>query len=315
MATYLLRRAGMTFAVVILVTTILGALAQAIPGDPVTVIMGPRASPELADQVRDEMGLDEPLWRQVVEYLYNAAHGDLGRDFVSNEPVTHILGAYTPHTMILAFSALLLAAIVGVPLGVYSATRLGGVVDGVVSVLSIAFITVPAYVVALLLLLVFAIILRVSPALGAGDITKPLDYASHLILPASALAVGWAGYFARIVRSSMLEIGGRNYIRVARSLGIGERIVAYQYMLKNAIVPTVSLLGVALGDLLGGAVFVEVIFSRPGVGSLVVDAISDRNYPIVRGAVLEIAILFVVANLIADLSYRFLDPRVRVETS
>lgn len=315
MLRYLMWRLGMTAAVAVIVAAFLGVLARIVPGDPVTLVMGPRASPAFAKQVRQQMGLDEPVWVQVGSFLWHAVQGDLGTDFVSHQPVTKILAAYLPHTIILAFTALGLAAVVGIPLGVYAARKPGTIVDAVMSLISVSFITVPSYVSGLLLLLIFPVLLGVLPATGVGDIGKPAEYLQHLVLPASALALVWVGYLARIVRSSMLEVLGANYIRAAHALGLGDRLIAYRYALKNAIVPTVALLGVSLGDLLGGAVFVEVIFSRPGLGSLIVDAITNRNYPIVRGGVLVIALLFVLANLAADLSYRFLDPRIRVEES
>lgn len=313
MLRYLLWRLGMTLAVVVVVVAFLGLLVNIVPGDPVTLVMGPRASPEFAAEVRRQMGLDEPVWEQVWSFFWNAAQGDLGTDFVSHQPVTEILAAFVPDTIILAFSALALAAIVGIPLGVYAATRPGSIMDTITSFASVSLITMPSYLTGLLLLLIFPVVLGVLPSAGVGDLDDPVEYVRHLILPASALALVWVGYLARIVRSSMLEVMGANYIRAARALGLHERFVAYRYALKNAIVPTVALLGVSLGDLLGGAVFVEVIFSRPGLGSLIVDAINTRNFPVVRGGVLVITLLYVVANLAADISYRFLDPRIRVE--
>lgn len=313
MGRYLLRRLAMTAAVVLAVIVFLAVLARIVPGDPVTLIMGPRASPEFAAQVREQMGLDLPVWQQVASYLWGVLQGDLGTDFISHQPVSQILAVNLPHTIILAFTALGIAAAVGIPLGVFAATRPGSIADSVTSLLSVSLITMPSFVSGLLLLLIFPVLLGVLPATGAGDLASPLDYLRHLILPALALAVVWIGYLARVVRSSMMEVMGAGYIRAARAQGIHERVIAYRYALKNAIIPTVALLGVSLGDLLGGAVFVEVIFSRPGLGSLIVDSISTRNYPIVQGGVLVVAIMFVLANLAADLSYRFLDPRIRVE--
>lgn len=312
MGRYLLQRLGTTFAVILTLITFLAVIVHLIPGDPVTQVMGPRASPEFAERIRTEMGLDDPVPVQVVDFLTGAVQGDLGRDFVSNAPVTEIVFANLPHTLLLAFLALGLAALIGIPLGVLTATRPDSLLDRVTSLLSVSFITMPSYVSGLLLLLIFSVVLDVLPATGAGNISDPLDYLRHLILPASALAITWVGYLARIVRTSMLEVMGQNYIRAARALGLRERMIAYRYALKNAVVPTIALLGVSLGDLFGGTVFVEVIFSRPGLGTLIVDAITQRNFPIVRGGVLVIAVLFVVANLLADLSYRYLDPRVRV---
>jgi len=312
-ASYLARRLVMTLAVVVVVMTFLGVLVHLIPGDPVETVLGPRASPALAERVRAEMGLNDPVPAQVVDFFRGAARGDLGRDFVNNAPVTAIVGSHLPHTVILAFTALAAAALLGIPLGVYAATRPDTLMDRVTSLLSVSFITMPSYVAGLLLLLLFAVMLGWLPATGAGSLSDPGDYLRHLILPATALAITWVGYLARIVRTSMLEVMGANYIRAARALGLRERLIAYRYALKNAVVPTVALLGVSLGDLLGGAVFVELIFSRPGLGSLIVNAIANRNFPIVRGGVLVIALMFVAANLATDLTYRFLDPRVRVE--
>lgn len=312
MARYLFRRLGMTVAVVVTLITFLSVLVHLIPGDPVALVMGPRASPEFAETVREEMGLNDPVPVQVWDFFSSAVQGDLGRDFVSNVPVTEIVFANLPHTLILAITALALAALIGIPLGVFTATRPNTFLDRATSLLSVGFITMPSYVSGLLLLLVFALMLDLLPATGAGSVADPVEYLRHLVLPAFALAITWVGYLARIVRTSMLEVMGENYIRAARALGVRERLIAYRYALKNAVIPTIALLGVSLGDLFGGTVFVEFIFSRPGLGTLIVDAISNRNFPIVRGGVLVIAVLFVLANFLADLSYRSLDPRVRV---
>jgi peptide/nickel transport system permease protein len=163
-------------------------------------------------------------------------------------------------------------------------------------------------------LIIFAVRLQVLPSIGGGDLSDPVDYTLHLILPVTALAVTWIGYIARLVRTSMLEVMNADYIRTARAYGVRESLVAYKYALRNAIIPTIAVLGVAFGSLIGVAVFVEVIFARPGLGMLVYDAIQARNYPVVRGGVLVIAILFVLANLAADLMYQVVDPRIRVRS-
>ena len=227
--------------------------------------------------------------------------------------MTTIIAEAIPHTFWLALSSLGLASLLGIPLGVFSAARPNSLADRLTSILAISFITLPSYVAALLLLLIFAVQLNWLPAIGVGDPNDPLDYLRHLILPAIALAVTWIGYLARLVRASMLEILNETYIRTALSFGLRARTVFYKYALRNAIIPTVAVLGVGMGNLLGGAVFTEVIFTRPGLGRLIYDAIADRNYPIVRGGILVAALLFVLANLITDLSYNFLDPRIRLE--
>ena len=303
----------MSGVVALLVMVFLGALVHLVPGDPVKLILGPRASEALSEVVREQMGLDDPIPVQVFDFVVGALHGDLGTDFVTQLPVTTLIGDALPHTIVLALSSLGLAALLGVPLGVYAATRPNTLIDRITGVVSVSFITLPAYVAGLFLLLLFAVRLEWLPAIGSGSFSDPADYVRHLILPSVALAVTWIGYLARLVRTSMLEVLNANYIRTAQAFGIRERVIFYRYALKNAIIPTIAVLGVGLGNLMGGAIFVEVIFARPGLGLLIFDSLASRNFPIVRGGVLVVALLFVFANLLADLSYRFLDPRIRVE--
>jgi peptide/nickel transport system permease protein len=310
---YVLKRLGMTAIVVLLLMVFLAIIIHLIPGDPVRTILGPRASEELSQTVRAEMGLDDPVPVQVYDFVKNALQGDLGQDFVSRLPVTTLIGEALPHTLILAAAGLGLAALVGIPLGVFASTRPNSIGDRLAGIVSITLITVPAYVAGLFLLLIFAVQLDWFPAIGTGDFSDPIDYLKHLALPAIALALTWVGYLARLTRTSMFEVLNQNYIRTAHAFGLPNRRIYYKYALKNAIIPTVAVLGVGLGTLMGGAVFVEIIFTRAGLGTLILDSIENRNFPIVRGSVLVIAVLFVVSNLLADLSYRLLDPRVRVE--
>jgi peptide/nickel transport system permease protein len=310
---YLVKRVVMSALVGLLIIVMLSGLVHVIPGDPVQIILGPRASPALSAAVRQQMGLDDPVYRQIADFVWGVLHGNLGEDFVTGVPVTKLIGAALPHTVVLAVAGLGLAVVLGVPLGVLAATRPNSLLDRVTAFVSVSFITMPPYVAGLFLLLLFALHWPVLPAVGTGSFSDPLDYARHLVLPAVALGLGWIGYFARLVRTSMLEVLSANYVRTAYAFGIRERLIFYKYALKNALVPTVAVLGVGLGTLLGGAIFVEVIFARNGLGQLVFAAIATRNYPIVRGTALVIALLFVAANLLADLSYRFLDPRIRVE--
>jgi peptide/nickel transport system permease protein len=312
-ARYLLKRLVMTIVVVLLVMTFLSVVVHLIPGDPASVILGPRATPELIEAVRQQMHLDEPVWKQVWLFVSNAVQGDFGQDFITGLSIRSIVADALPYTATLAVAALLLASLVGIPLGVYAATRPNTVVDRVAALFSVSFITIPSYVAGLYLLLLFALSWPILPAVGAGSFSHPLDYLKHLALPATALAVTWIGYIARLVRASMLEVRTANYIRTAYAVGLPERRIFYKYALKNAVIPTVAVLSVGLGDLMAGAVFIEVIFSRPGLGTTVVDAIETRNFPILQACVLVIAIIYVGANLLADLSYRFLDPRIRVE--
>jgi peptide/nickel transport system permease protein len=308
---YILKRLGMAVVVMLLATLFLASLAHIIPGDPVKLMLGPRASESMSARVREEMGLDDPIPVQLFDFVVDLLHGDLGIDFATRTPVRDMIAAVLPHTIALALASLGMAVLIGIPLGVISATRPNSWVDRTLGILSVSMITMPTYVSALLLLLIFAVGLRAVSSIGAGEFSDPLDYLKRLLLPATALAITWVGYLARLVRASLLEVMNQNYIRTAHAYGVSERTVSYKYALKNALIPTVAVLGVGLGNLLGGAVFVEVIFTRPGLGSLVFQAISERNYPAARGAILVAALLFVLANLAADLSYRYLDPRIR----
>ena len=300
------------FLVVLIVMAFLAILDRLIPGNPVTFIFGPRATPAVIKQVRHQMGLDVSVPVQVYRYIINAFQGNLGTDFVTDRSVASLVLTNLQYTIVLAVAGLGLAVVIGLPLGILAATRPGGLLDRVIGIISISFITAPSFVVGLLLIIVFAVQLRILPVIGAGNAGDPVDQLKHLVLPAVALALGWIGYIARLVRSNMLEVLTANYIRTAQAFGIRRSKVFYQYALKNAAAPVVAVLGVGLGSLLGGAVFIEVIFDRPGLGTLAYNAISSRNYPIVQGTALVIAVMVIVANLLADITYRLLDSRVQL---
>ncbi len=312
MIVYFVRRLLMTIAVLLLVTVFLSLLVHIIPGDPAKTLLGPRASPELIEKTRAAMDLDQPVHIQVARFAWNVLHGSFGTDVFTGVSINKLIGAALPHTLILAFASLGMAVLLGIPLGVFSATHQDSWLDRVTALISISFTTIPSYVAGLFLLLIFAVELKVLPAMGLGEEGDPVDYLKHLILPATALAITWIGYLARLVRTSLLEVLNETYVRAARAGGLSERLIRYKYALKNALIPTVAVLGVGLGSLMGGAVFVEIIFTRPGMGTLIYKAIQARNYPIVRSSVLVVAFLFVFANLLADVIYTYLDPRVQL---
>ena len=313
MRAYLLKRLTMTVLVLLVVMIFLALLVQIVPGDPAKIILGPRATPELIARIRSAMDLDQPPHIQVGRFLWRTLRGDLGTDIWTGRPIVDIIGDVLLHTVVLAWSSLGLAVLVGIPLGVYSASHPDSWADRLTAVLSISFITIPSYVAGLFLLLIFAVQFRAMPAMGLGETSDLSDYVRHLVLPSVALAVTWVGYLARLVRTSLLEVFNADYIRAARAAGLRQQLILYKYALKNALIPTVAVLGVGIGNLMGGAVFVEVIFSRPGMGSLLFNAIQTRNYPLVRAGVLTIAFLFVLANLLADFTYTYLDPRIQLE--
>jgi peptide/nickel transport system permease protein len=289
------------------------SLTLLIPGDPATVLLGPRATPEAVAALNAQMGLDLPLPVRLGQFLAHGLRGDLGKDVLSGRSVSHMLVEALPNTALLAFSSIFLAILLGVPLGAVSALRPGSVIDQGVAFLSVGFVSAPSFVSSIFLLLVFALWLDWFPVLGAGEPGAPLDQLWHVVLPAVALAITWVGYIARLLRSSLLEVLNEPYIRTMRAYGVRETVVTMKYALKPACIPTLAVLGMGVGELLGGAVFAEVIFNRPGLGSLIYGAIEERNYPVVQGGVLVIVILFVLTNLLVDLSYAWIDPRLRVQ--
>jgi peptide/nickel transport system permease protein len=312
MPLYIIKRVLMTLLVLLLVIIFLSLLVHIVPGDPVTTILGPRATPGMIQKMRAAMDLDKPFYVQIGNFLLNILHGTLGVDAVTGAPISKLVSAALPHTMILAISSLVLAILCGVPMGVYSATHPNSLPDRILAIVSISFTTIPSYVAGLFLLLIFAVDLHALPAMGVGKSGNTLDYLRHLILPSIALAITWIGYLGRLVRTSLLEVLNETYIRASRAAGLSERLVRYRYALKNALIPTVAVLGVGLGSLMGGAVFIEIIFTRPGMGLLIYNAIQVRNYPLVRAGVFVVAVLFVLANFSADLLYTYLDPRIQL---
>ena len=304
-------RVGTTALVLLGAMLLLFALSALVPGDPATALLGPAATPEYAARFVQEMGLDQPWPRRLGTFLAHVAVGDLGTDALSGQRVTAVVGAVMPYTFILTFAAIGLAVATGVPLGCYAATHRGGAADGVLAAASVTLIAVPSFVIAIGLLLLFSAGLTWFPVLGAGDPGSWRDQALRLVLPTLSLSVGWIGYIARLVRSAMLEVLEEPYIRTARAYGMPRGLVTYKYALKNAALPVLAVLGLGIGRLLGGAVLVEIVFARPGLGRLIFDAISTRNFPVLQGAVLVVVLVFVLTNLVVDLGFTALDPRLR----
>lgn len=290
---------------------LLFTLSSIVPGDPATALLGTQATPELSKQFIRDMGLDQPVHIRLWRFFSNVLQGNLGKDVVTGKTVTSMVGAALPYTLILTFSAIGLAVVVGMPLGIYAATHRGSKMDNLLAFASVAFIAVPGFVLAIFLLLIFSVWLDWLPVLGASRSGDLWDEFKRMILPTTALALTWVGFIARLVRASMLEVMGENYIRTSRAYGLSERLVTYKYALKNACIPTIAILGLGIGRLLSQGVFIEIVFSRPGLGRLIYGAISDRNYPVVQGAVLVVVVGFVLINLIVDLSYSAIDPRIR----
>jgi peptide/nickel transport system permease protein len=311
MVFYALRRIGLALVIVLCAMAVLFGMIHLVPGDPITIALGPRATEAMRQAYLAKMRLDQPVYLQFLAFAGGVLQGDLGADVFSNRSVATIVSEQLPYTLALTGAGLGWAVLLGIPLGCYSAIHRNSFFDKFSGVITVGAIAVPSFVVALYALLVFAVWLRWLPAIGAGETGDLGDQLLHLILPAFAIGLGWVGYLARLVRASMLEVMGESHIRTARAFGLPEGMIVYRYALKIAILPTVTLLGVGIGNLLSGAVFAEIVFARPGIGKLIYDMVITRNYPVVQGAVLVTTALFVLSALLADLLNAWLDPRVR----
>ena len=308
---YAAKRLGLSIVIIACALLTLFTLLHMIPGDPASIALGPRATPEIQAAYAEKMHLNEPIVVQFGIFFSNVLQGDLGVDVFSNKPVAETVSEMLPFTLILTLAALAWAALVGIPLGCLSALYPNTWLDRITGILSVGTIAVPSFLVSVWAIIFFAITLRWLPVIGAGEEGDIMDQIEHLILPAFAVGLGWVGYLARLVRASMLEVMGENYIRSARAFGLPEWKVVYLYALKVAILPTITLVGIGFGNLLSSAVFAEIIFSRPGMGKLIFDMVMFRNFPVVQGAVLVTTALYVCVTLFADLAVATVDPRVR----
>jgi peptide/nickel transport system permease protein len=279
-----------------------------LSGDPVLLMVSSDAPPDVVTATRHALGFDRPLYEQFGRYVTRAAQGDLGVSLRSNRPVATLIRERLPATVELTLAALLIAVAVAVPAGIVSAVRRGSLVDRVAMVGAVAGQAMPIFWLALLLITLFGVYLRWLPVFGRGSL-------AHLVLPAVSLSTVILGRLARLVRSSMLEVLGQDYVRTARAKGVGEPRVLAAHALKNAAIPIVTLLGLQFAQLLGGAVVTETIFAWPGIGRLVVEAIFNRDFPVVQGVVLVVSLIFVTVNLLVDLAYAALDPRIRSEAA
>lgn len=311
MLAYALKRTGLAVIITAISLILLISMIQFIPGDPAAVLLGPLASPAMRELFKQQMGLDQPAIIQIARFFARVLTGDLGTDVLTNRSVLITVIEQLPYTLALIATSIGWSALLGIPLGCFAAVYRGSLADRIVGVLSVSSIALPSFVVAVYGLLLFSVRLGWFPTIGAGDTGTPLDQLHHLVLPSLAVGLGWVGYLARMVRASMLEVLSENHIRMARAFGLQERTITYQYALKIAIIPTIVILGMGVGNMISSAVFAEIVFARPGVGRLIFDAISTRNYPVVMGAVMITTGFYVLCTLAADLIAAGLDPRVR----
>ncbi len=279
-----------------------------LSGDPVLLMVSSDAPADVIATTRHELGFDRPLHAQFIDYVARAARGDLGVSLRSSLPVAALIRDRLPATVELTVAALLIAVAIAIPAGIVSAVKRGSALDRLAMVGAVAGQAVPIFWLALLLIAFFGVYLRWFPVFGRGSL-------AHLVLPAVSLSTVILGRLARLVRGSMLEVLGQDYVRTARAKGVGEVRVLAGHALKNAAIPIVTLLGLQFAQLLGGAVVTETIFAWPGIGRLVVEAIFNRDFPVVQGVVLVVSLIFVAVNLLVDLAYAALDPRIRTEAA
>lgn len=304
MAVYVLRRLVMLVPVLFGVSVLVFLMLHLTPGDPARVVAGPDATPEQVEEVRVALGLDQPLYTQYGDYMWRLFHGDLGRSIITRDAVTSELWPRYVATAQLAAAAMVLAVVVGMTFGIVAATRQYSILDNILSVLSLVGLSTPAYWLGLMLILLFSLRLEWFPSAGKGGI-------SHFVLPTVTLGTFAMATVARMTRGSMLEVMHQEYVQTARAKGLRDRAVLVQHALKNALIPVITVVGLQVGQLLSGAVLTETVFAWPGIGRFLVDSIEARDFPIVQGGVLLTAVTFVVVNLIVDLLYGVVDPRIR----
>ncbi len=304
MSRYVLQRVLMLVPVLLGVSLIVFAILKLIPGDPARVMAGLDASAADVVNIRGELGLDRPLHVQYARFLGNALVGDFGRSIRSKRPVRDEIANTLPATVQLAVVSMAAAIVFGAGLGIVAATHQSSLWDTLAMVLALFGISVPIFWLGLMLILVFAVVLGWLPAQGRGG-------PEHLILPGLTLGVASAGIIARMMRASLLEVLRHDYVRTARAKGLGEWLVVMRHALKNASIPVVAVVGLQFGQLLGGAVITETVFAWPGMGRLVVEGIKFRDFPVVQASILLLALLFSLVNLMVDLLYAYLDPRIK----
>jgi ABC-type dipeptide/oligopeptide/nickel transport system permease component len=304
---YLQRRFALAVPTVLLTSVVVFLMLYLIPGDPASIYVGENtATPERLDQIRHAMGLDRPLYVQYADFVWRALHGDLGRSLQTNRPVLTEIASRLPNTVELAVAAMVIGMVLGVTLGLLAGLFHNTLVDNLAMVVAIFGISIPVFWLGLLLIMLFAVRLHWLPATSDSSL-------AGLVLPACSLALLSAASLARLVRSSVLDVVRQEYLATARAKGLEQAVIVARHIVPNALIPVITVMGLQFGALLSGAVITETIFARPGLGKLVVDSIQNKDLPVVQGVVLVLALIYVFMNLLVDVSYAVIDPRIRFE--
>ena len=312
MARYVAQRLAEAVPVLLLASVLVFSILHLVPGDPIDAMIGAAsfgvgdrtAQEQLVAQLREQLGLNDPLPLQYLRWLWNATHLDLGESFIRHQPVMKLIGERLPSTVELAGAALVLSVSLGVVLGLLAAVKRNSPIDRLVMLFSLGGVSIPSFFFAILLILLFSVTLGLVPATGSGSLDR-------LILPALVLGYEGTGLIARLTRASLLDVLGREYVRTAHAKGLAPRSVLLGHAMRNALIPVVTIVGLQLGRLLAGSVIVETIFARQGIGQLAIDSIIAKDYPVVQGVILLTATTYVIANLLVDVSYGFINPRIR----
>jgi len=293
------------------VFTLVFLLVRVAPGDPAVAALGDYASQEAVEALREKMGLNEPIWTQYARSLYGFIRGDLGSSLITDEPVSRQVGTALPYTAELTLVGILFGTLLGIPIGIFTALKRNHTIDYVGRAFSLIGLSIPAFYMGVLLMIAFSLNLKLFPTVGGGDLSNLGSNLRYLFLPAVTLGIIMMAYITRMTRSSFLNVLQEDYVRTARAKGLAERVVIYGHVLKNSIIPIASVIGVYSIVLIGDSVMTEVVFSRPGLGKLMVGAMKQRDYATLQSVMIIYATFVVVINLITDISYVFFDPRIR----
>lgn len=307
MSRFIINRLFQSIPTVLLVSLLVFLMLHMIPGDPAEIFLGDQqTTPERLAQVREEMGLNRPLYVQYLDYMWNVLQGDLGNSLNNRRPVLDEILAKLPSTLELTVAAMLISTTMGIGLGIIAALKHNTIIDSAAMLVALIGISMPVYWSSLLLIVIFSVNLRWLPPIGQGGLDR-------LIMPAFALGFLSAGALARLVRSSMLDVLSQEYILTARSKGLAERLIILRHALRNALIPVITILGLTFGQLLGGAVLTETIFARLGIGKMYVEAVLNKDFTLVQGTTLFIAVAYVFINILIDVIYMYVDPRIRYD--
>ncbi len=311
MLPYLIARSFRIIPTLIFAVTLIFLAARVLPGDPAEALLGQLISEEAVGALRRQLGLNEPLWRQYLNYMENLARGDLGNSLVLGGSILSLLLQVIPFTAIVVLGGIFIGVAIGVPLGILSAVHRNTWIDYAVRVTSLSGVSMPGFVIGIILIGIFSVWLRWLPMVGGGNPSNPWSLLSHAILPCLAGGLAVAAYLTRLSRSTMLEVLGEDYVRTARAKGLAERVVLYKHALRNAFIPILTLIGIYVIVVVGDSITIEIVFSRPGFGRLIQGGIAQRDYTMLQSILMLYVAFAVVVNLVLDLLYGWLDPRIR----